>query len=480
MAVALLWAVHPLQTESVTYVVQRAESLVGLFYLLTLYGLVRGATVAQPLGWYTVAALACLLGMATKEVMVSAPLMALLYDRTFLAGSFREAVRRRYGLYLALAATWPLLEQLIYASWGRGNSAGFDAGVNCWAYLAMQCRAIVHYLRLCAWPCPLVLDYGKGLAEGVLPLALCAAAVVLLGLVTLVALWRSPKLGFLGACFFAILAPTSSIIPVATQPMAEHRMYLPLAAVTAAIVTGAYLGLQGLSRREWLSRRTAGIFGAAAVAVAAVALAATTFQRNRDYRDAVSIWRDAVAKAPHNGRAHNNLGAVLLGEGQCEEALAEYKKATDLDRREMVAFFNVGGLSARLARLDKDIAQCRQAVAARPGSAEAHRRLAWLLATCPAASRRCGAEAVEHARRAEQLTAGQAPDVLDALAAAYAETRQFPAALATARKALALAERQDKRDLAHDLRTRIALYESGKPFRAELPEAPWPAPPGQK
>ena len=74
--------------------------------------------------------------MATKEVMVSAPLVALLYDRTFLAGSFREAVRRRYGLYLALAATWPLLEQLIYASWGRGNTAGFDAGVNCWSYWA--------------------------------------------------------------------------------------------------------------------------------------------------------------------------------------------------------------------------------------------------------------------------------------------------------------------------------------------------------
>ena len=152
LAVALLWAVHPLQTESVTYVVQRAESLVGLFYLLTLYGLVRGATAARPLGWYAVAALACLLGMATKEVMVSAPLVALLYDRTFLAGSFREAVRRRYGLYMALAATWPLLEQLIYASWGRGNTAGFDAGVNCWTYLGMQCQAIVHYLRLCAWP----------------------------------------------------------------------------------------------------------------------------------------------------------------------------------------------------------------------------------------------------------------------------------------------------------------------------------------
>ena len=104
LAIALLWAVHPLQTESVTYIVQRAESLVGLFYLLTLYCFIRGAGgSARPVCWYAGSALACLLGMASKEVMVSAPLIVLLYDRAFLAGSFREAWRRRWGLYLALA-----------------------------------------------------------------------------------------------------------------------------------------------------------------------------------------------------------------------------------------------------------------------------------------------------------------------------------------------------------------------------------------
>ena len=103
LAIALLWAVHPLQTESVTYIVQRAESLVGLFYLLTLYCFIRGATWGRGRYWYAAAVLACLLGMASKEVMVSAPLIVLLYDRAFLAGSLREAWRRRYGFYLALA-----------------------------------------------------------------------------------------------------------------------------------------------------------------------------------------------------------------------------------------------------------------------------------------------------------------------------------------------------------------------------------------
>ena len=109
LAAALLWTIHPLQTESVTYVIQRTESLVGLFYLLTLYCVIRGADVrpaSDRPGTRAPSAASCLLGMATKEVMVTAPLIVLLYDRTFLAGSFREAWRRRCGLYLALAATW--------------------------------------------------------------------------------------------------------------------------------------------------------------------------------------------------------------------------------------------------------------------------------------------------------------------------------------------------------------------------------------
>ena len=107
---------------------------------------------------------------------------------------------------------------------------------------------------------------------------------------------------------------------------------------------------------------------------------------------------------------------------------------------------------------------------AQPQSAEAQRKLAWLLATSPAKSRRNAAEALEHARRAVQLTAGNDPDALDALAAAYAEAGRFPDALATAHKALDLAEKQGKAELAEGLRTRIALYECGEPFRGALPD----------
>ncbi len=261
LAIALLWAIHPLQTESVTYIVQRAESLVALFYLLTLYCFIRGATSGRGRFWYAAAVLACLLGMASKEVMVSAPLMVLLYDRAFLAGSFREAWRRRYGVYLALASTWVLLGWLVIVAGGRGGSAGFGAGVGSWAYLCTQFGAIVHYLKLSVWPHPLLLDYGRETVPITLEIVPDAILVVLLGLTTLVALWRWPKIGFLGAWFFAILAPTSSIVPVATQVIAEHRMYLPLAAVVTAVSLGGYAACWGLASRGLLSQRMAGIFG---------------------------------------------------------------------------------------------------------------------------------------------------------------------------------------------------------------------------
>ena len=132
-------------------------------------------------------------------------LMVLLYDRAFVGGSFREAWRRRYGLYLALAGAWVLLVFMVAWSGTRGKSSGFGIEVGCWEYFCTQFGAILNYLKLCVWPRPLVFDYGKYIAENGLEIAVCGVVVVFLGLATVVALVRWPKVGFLGAWFFAIL-----------------------------------------------------------------------------------------------------------------------------------------------------------------------------------------------------------------------------------------------------------------------------------
>src|ERR1019366_9738482 len=104
----------------VTYVSQRSESLMGLLYLMTLYCFIRGVQSPRPGAWHVLSVSACLLGMATKEVMVTAPLVVLAYDRTFVSTGFREALRLRWRLYLGLASTWLVLGWLGAGPGGRG------------------------------------------------------------------------------------------------------------------------------------------------------------------------------------------------------------------------------------------------------------------------------------------------------------------------------------------------------------------------
>jgi len=202
----------------VTYLVQRAESLMGLFYLTTLYCFIRGAQEENPgRVWPVLSICACLLGMGTKEVMVSAPVIVLLYDRTFLAGSFREAWRRRRGLLAGLAATWLVLPFLVLSTRGRGGSAGFGSGVSWWSYAATQFPAILRYLKLSVWPHPLVFYYGTEWVTNFR--AIVPSMAIVLGMVGATA-WAllgpgsgRRALGFAEAWFFAILAPTS-LVPV--------------------------------------------------------------------------------------------------------------------------------------------------------------------------------------------------------------------------------------------------------------------------
>jgi len=375
LAVALLWTLHPLQTEAVTYVIQRAESLMGLFYLVTLYGFARALDSPRPRGWLVLSWVACLLGMGTKEVMASAPLLVLLYDRTFAAGGFREAWRRRRGYYAALAASWLLLAWLVVRTENRGGSAGFDTSVTSWAYALTQCRAIVRYLTLALWPHPLVFDYGDGLAAG--PLAVAPQALLLLLLLagTAVALWRRPVLGFLGAWFFLILAPSSSIVPVVTQTLAEHRMYLPLAAVVAAVAGGAW---------RLLGRRSLVL-----CAALALALGAATFARNRDYRDEFTLWSDTLTKDPDNARAANNVGSLWLKRGDLPRAVPYFLAALALKPGYASAHYNLGVALAGSGSNAEAVGQFQAALRHDPNSADIHINLgvAWLKLGRPADAR---------------------------------------------------------------------------------------------
>ena len=402
LAIAGLWVLHPLQTESVTFVVQRNEALMGLFYLFTLYAFIRsdvgrgrppsprgyGGTSQIPPGkpasaagfgdaarhggqvlrqnaacngWLCLSVAACFCGMASKEVMASAPLIVLLYDRTFVAGTFREAWRRRRGYYLALASTWLLLGWLMLGSRQRGGAVGFGLGVSSWNYALTQCRAIVHYLRLSFWPHPLVVDYGTAVVRSLGEVWWQAPVVLALLGLTIWALIRKPRRGFLGLWFFAILAPSSSVVPLTTQTMAEHRMYLPLAAVIALVVTGIY---------SYLGRKSLPVFVALAVGAALL-----TERRNDDYRDAVSLWSAAVASCPNNPRAHHNLSSSLLQSHRLSEATAQAEMALKLRPDYADAQDNLGNALWMAGRVAEAAPHYQEALRLNPRSAEAHSNL---------------------------------------------------------------------------------------------------------
>jgi len=366
-AVALLWTLHPLQTESVTYVVQRAESLMGLFYLLTLYCFIRSADRAAPArGWAGLSILCCLLGMGTKEVMGSAPLVVLLYDRTFLSGTFGAAWRRHRGTYLGLGATWAALAACIFSAHGRGGTVGGEVPVAWSAYALTQGPAIVRYLGLAFWPHPLVFDYGAEWV-GFRAAAPSLAFIFFLMAATLAGLKGRTAGGFLGAMFFAVLAPTS-LVPGIRQTLAEHRMYLALAPLLGFVVGG--IGLWP----GWARRSTARLGGGALLVAAGLCLW-LTLGRNQVYRSDLSLWSDTVNRRPGNPYAHNDLANALKSAGRTAEATRQFEEALALKADFAEAENNLGNILWEQGRRPEAIARYQRALEFRPHYPEAENNL---------------------------------------------------------------------------------------------------------
>jgi tetratricopeptide (TPR) repeat protein len=341
LAVAALWTLHPLQTESVTYVIQRAESLMGLFYLQTLYAFIRSTEEPTAWKWPAWCIGACLLGMATKEVMVSAPFIVLLYDRTFVAGTFREAWRQRRRLYVGLAGTWILLGLLVASTGGnRGGSIGLGIPIGWWEHALTQFRAVARYLWLSFWPHPLVFDYGPERITGAMDVIPYALPVGLLAWITWRGFRKRTALGFAGVWFFAVLAPTS-LLPAQTQMTVEHRMYLPLALVLAAAVIAACR----IGRRRILL---------ASLGVGAV-FAGLTVARNRDYRSELTLWEVTARQRPDNPVALGSYGAALFKANRLPEALAVCEQAVQLNPGYWDLWNNLGLVLEKMDRLPEAV-----------------------------------------------------------------------------------------------------------------------------
>jgi tetratricopeptide (TPR) repeat protein len=369
-AVTALWLLHPIQSEVINYVVQRSEGLGSFFYLGTLYASQR-AWDAEPSSrarWYALAIVACLLGMLSKEIVISAPLAVMLYDRAFRLSSWRTLRRPGNGrgfLYLALW-TACLVTFALVGLGKRGDSAGVSAGMTWYGYFYTQCWAIAHYLRLVVWPNALSPDYGfrtiQG-ARGVPGLLLLSA----FGAATLAAWTRVERFGwfaFLGSMFFMLLAPSSSVVPVVLEVAAERRIYLALATVLVLAVVGA----------EWVRRRAAPRVPARGVLVGvagiAVALAITTSARSRVYANPEALWRRAVQAMPGNSRTYEQLGLALYTSRppKLAEAESAFVKALAIDSSCHSGCLQYGSLLSKEGRFKEAIPLLERSLIQRAGA----------------------------------------------------------------------------------------------------------------
>ncbi len=318
LLIACVWVAHPLATDTVAYATQRSTGLGSACFLAGLWALARGAACAGAAGWTAVATAAMALAVASKEDFVGAPILGVLFDRAFLSPGW-QAVRERWRVHAVVAvACWSTLAFCV--GLGPANdTVGFatNRGTTAWQWLLTQAGVILHYVRLAAVPTGLrgaydwdiVTTAGPAIAPGMTVMALLGLTV-----------WcwrRHPHWGFLGALFFVQLAPTSSVLPIVTEVVAERRSYLPMLAVVVPLVV--------LARSSLLRHGTA----PAAWTVAVVAVAALVVQARRHaetYRDEACFWqraydlRDPAARNPFTTRIVGAYASVRFAAGDAATA----------------------------------------------------------------------------------------------------------------------------------------------------------------
>jgi len=318
--------------------------------------------------------------MLSKQVMVTAPVLVLLYDISFGGLSIKELLRRRWPLYAGLAATWGLLAATIAAA-PVNDTAGFAVkSISSWDYCKSEFAVILYYLRLAFWPSPLCLDYsGWPQARDIAQIVPYGAAIGALVGASIWAMVRRRPAGFAGLSFFLIISVTSSIMPF-SDLVFEHRMYLPLAPLAALVVLTGYRAgrrlLECLPGGFHLEGRRIGL---AVATIAVVMLGFATIRRNIDYTSKFRIWSDVVAKRPDNARAHNNLGQILAERNDLDGARAQFYDAVRLNPKSFDAQLNLGNALAIEGNLKEAEGHIIDAVRINPEQLEAHFALGTIL-----------------------------------------------------------------------------------------------------
>lgn len=345
-----LFLLHPLQTESVSYVAGRSETLSVFFFLAAFTVFVyRRDTSAS---FSVAAAVLVLLGAAclSKEHAVVLPALLLLTDYYWNPGFSLTGIRRNWRLYAPIVVVTAAGLAFVWKILSTATTAGFGMPDLTWyQYFFTECRAVWHYLWLFIFPFGQNIDHDFAVSRNLLDHAAILGLAALFALIA--AAWMFRRRFPLESCglftFLLLLAPTSSFVPI-RDTLVERRMYLPF--IGLLFVTAGLL-------RRWKTSQTTLAVSLSAVLLAAAGL---TFQRNQLWSNAVSIWQDSVSKSPNKFRPRFQFAYANYNAGQCSEAVAQFEQAAKLEKPDFSLFLDwalaydcAGNPSAAIEKLNQ-------------------------------------------------------------------------------------------------------------------------------
>jgi hypothetical protein len=352
LAMAGMWAIHPIQTASVSYVIQRAELLVGIGALLAVWGLLRASSATSPAWWRALAVLGCAVAILSKPSAATVPALVLAIDASICTGSFAVSLKRRWGMHAACWATLLALIPLgvvtsLIQTDGAARSAGLGVpGVSVLRYLWAEVGAFGVYASELIVPSLMSIDHGWTVIDGDHwpRIVGCAALLAMAGTVV-VGLARGCWWWILGALPMLMLLPTSSFVPL-RDPVADHRLYVALLSPVVSVVALAACAAEGNS----LVRRVGSVASVGAVIVLA---GMATIERNAAWCTPSQLWDPVIAMRPIDAKALMNRSLCRLMTGDDEGARTDAAAAFEIRPAEGPAAAMLGVLEVRAGNPDE-------------------------------------------------------------------------------------------------------------------------------
>jgi tetratricopeptide (TPR) repeat protein len=372
---ALIFVAHPLQTQAITYVVQRMTSLAVVFYLTSLLLYILGRARSGP--WkrwalFGAAFASGVLALGSKQIAATLPVIVLLYEWYFPRDLSGPWFKKNSKVFAGLAVLLALIGFAYLA--GHPSALSFEnREFTASERVLTQFRVIIFYITLLLYPAPsrLSLTHFFPTSHSFLdPPTTILSLFAIVGLLVLaVRLARSQRLlSFCLLWFFIHLAIESSFVSL--EMVYEHRLYLPMFGFALAVTYA--LAFPMAKHRAW---------AVALGAVVVASLGTATYLRNRVWQDPVTLWSDVVSKGPQDHRAQNNLGAALEKRGKADTAIHHFQAAVQIKPNYARAHNNLGVALETQGEREEAIRHYREAVRIAPGYSEAHTNLALALET---------------------------------------------------------------------------------------------------